>query len=35
MESLDVARHPDDIYYLYLDTDIEIPEYSMIKIVTK
>ena len=35
MESMDVARHPDDIYYLYLDTDIEIPEYSMIKIVTK
>ena len=35
MESLDVARHPDDIYYLYLDTDIEIPEYSMIKVVTK
>ena len=35
MESMDVARHPDDIYYLYLDTDIEIPEYSMIKVVTK
>ena len=33
MESMDVARHPDDIYYLYLDTDIDIPEYSMIKIV--
>ncbi len=35
MESMDVARHPDDIYYLYLDTDIEIPEYSMIKVVTQ
>ena len=34
MESMDVARHPDDIYYLYLDTDIEILEYSMIKIVS-
>ena len=31
MEEIDVARHPDNIYYLYLDTDIEIPEYSMIK----
>ena len=31
MEEMDVARHPDNIYYLYLDTDIEIPEYSMIK----
>ncbi len=35
MESLDVARHPDDIYYLYLDTNYEIPEYSMIKIVRR
>ena len=33
MEEMDVARHPDNIYYLYLDTDIEIPEYSMIKMV--
>lgn len=32
---VDVARHPDDIYYLRLDTDIEIPEYSMIKIVER
>lgn len=31
MEEMDVARHPDNIYYLYLETDIEIPEYSMIK----
>lgn len=32
---LDVARHPDNIYYLYLDTDIEIPEYSMIRLIKK
>lgn len=35
LEAVDVARHPDDIYYLELDTDIEIPEYSMIKIVKR
>lgn len=35
MESIDVARHPDNIYYLYLDTLIDIPEYSMIKIVSR
>ena len=33
MEAEDIARHPDDVYYLGLDTDIDIPEYSMIKIV--
>ena len=33
MNKVDVCRHPDDIYYLKLDTNIEIPEYSMIKIV--
>ena len=33
MNKEDVARHPDDIYYLKLDSDISIPEYSMIKIV--
>ena len=33
MNSVDVARHPDDIYYLKLDSNISIPEYSMIKIV--
>ena len=32
---LDIARHPDNIYYLYLDTDIEIPEYSMIRLIKK
>lgn len=35
MESIDVARHPDNIYYLYLDTDINIVEYSMLKIVKR
>ena len=35
MEKIDVARHPDNIYYLYLDTLIAIPEYSMIKIVSR
>ena len=33
MNLVDVCRHPDDIYYLKLDSNIEIPEYSMIKIV--
>ena len=30
-----VARHPDNIYYIYIDTDYDIPEYSMIKIVKR
>ena len=29
---LDVARHPDNIYYLYLDISIDIVEYSMIRL---
>ena len=33
--AVDVARHPDNIYYLKLDSNIEIPEYSMIKIVRR
>ena len=33
--SVDVARHPDNIYYLELDTDINIVEYSMLKIVER
>jgi len=33
MEAETIARHPDNIYYLGLDTSIDIPEYSMIKIV--
>ena len=35
LELEDVARHPDNIYYLELDTIIEIPEYSMLKIVER
>ena len=35
LNEIDVARHPDNIYYLYLDTDIEIPEYSMIRLIKK
>lgn len=35
MNSIDVARHPDDIYYIEYKTDIDIPEYSMIKIVRR
>ena len=34
-ESIDVARHPDNIYYIYLDTEINIPEYSMIRLIKK
>ncbi len=30
---LDVARHPDNIYYIYLDTDIDIVAYSMIRLL--
>ena len=35
MEEEMVARHPDDIYYVSFDTDKDIPEYSMMKIVKK
>ena len=35
MNKVDVCRHPDNIYYLKLDSDIKIPEYSMIKIVER
>jgi putative protease len=35
MNKVDIIRHPDDIYYLKLDSDISIPEYSMIKIVER
>lgn len=31
MSKIDVARHPDNVYYLYLDTDIDISDYSMIR----
>lgn len=33
MNSIDVARHPDNIYYIYLDTDIQIDVYSMIRLL--
>ena len=33
--SIEVARHPDNIYYVYLDTQIKIPEYSMIRLIEK
>lgn len=33
MNSIDVARHPDNIYYIYLDTNIKIEEYSMIRLI--
>lgn len=34
-EKIDIARHPDNIYYIYLDTDIDIDicEYSMIRLI--
>ena len=35
MNKVDIIRHPDDIYYLKLDSNISIPEYSMIKIVER
>ena len=35
MNIIDVARHPDNIYYLKLDCSFDIPEYSMIKIVER
>jgi len=35
MNKVDVCRHPDNIYYLKLDSNISIPEYSMIKIVER
>ena len=30
-----VARHPDAIYYIKLETDIKIPEYSMMRIIKR
>ena len=35
MNPVDVARHPDNIYYLELNTDKNIVEYSMLKIVER
>ena len=35
MNKIDVARHPDNIYYLKVNSNLEIPEYSMLKIVRR
>ena len=35
MNQEEVARHPDNVYYIKLQTDIEIPEYSMLKVVRR
>ncbi len=35
MNPVDVARHPDNIYYLKMNSDVKIPEYSMIKIIKR
>ena len=35
MNEVDVARHPDNIYYLEYTYDDYVPEYSMLKIVKK
>lgn len=35
MKIVDVARHPDDIYYIEVDIPFLVPEYSMIKIVSR
>ncbi len=35
MNEVDVARHPDNIYYLGVDIDFEVLEYSMLKIVRR
>ncbi len=35
MNQLEVARHPDSIYYLKADISIEIPEYSMLRIIER
>ena len=34
-ETVDVANHPDQIYYLSFETKELIPEYSMLKIVKR
>ena len=33
MNSLEVARHPDNIYYVKVDTFIDIVEYSMMRLI--
>lgn len=32
---IDIARHPDNIYYIYLETQEKIEEFSMIRLVMK
>lgn len=32
---VDVANHPDEVYYIYLNTDIEMDSYSMIRLLRK
>lgn len=34
-EEVDVARHPDEIYYISCSQKVDIPEYSMIRIVER
>lgn len=34
-EQINVARHPDKIYYIGLNTNIKIEEYSMIRLIKK
>lgn len=33
--SISVARHPDNIYYIYLDTDKKIEKYSMVRLIKR
>lgn len=35
MKVVDVARHPDNIYYIEVNCDFSVPEYSMMKIVSR
>jgi len=35
MNREEVARHPDSIYNIKLKTDIDVPEYSMLKVVRR
>ena len=35
MNKVDVCRHPDEVYYLKLNGNYDIPEYSMIKIIKR
>lgn len=34
-KEIEVANHPDEVYYIDLNTDIEIVEYSMIRLLRK